>query len=122
MKKRASKPQLESLEARRFLSTYYVSPAGSDTAAGTSITAPWKSIDRVNSQILKAGDTVLFEGGKTFSGGLYLPSAEAGSATNRITFSTYGAGRAVINAGSKNAIEVAQGAGVNISNLKLVGS
>jgi hypothetical protein len=28
--------------------TYYVSPSGSDTAPGTSVSHPWKSIDRVN--------------------------------------------------------------------------
>src|SRR5688500_13300593 len=52
----------EALEPRQLLSTYYVSPAGSDSAAGTSITAPWKTITRLNSQALRAGDTILFEG------------------------------------------------------------
>ena len=113
---------VEALEARRLLSTYYVSPSGSDAAAGTSITAPWKTVARVNTQTLKAGDKVLFEGGKSFSGGLKLNSSECGTATNRVTFSTYGSGRATINSGSVTGLDVVEGAGVNVSNLKFVGS
>jgi hypothetical protein len=113
---------VESLEPRQLLSTYYVSPAGSDSAAGTSITAPWKSIGRVNSQTLRAGDTILFEGGKTFSGSIYVPSREGGTAAAPVTFSTYGTGKATINSGTIAGIDIAQTAGVKISNFNFVGS
>ena len=92
---------LEQLEPRQLLSTYYVSPTGSDSASGTAITAAWKTINRVNNQTLQAGDKVLFEGGKTFSGSLYLTSNECGTAPTGVTFSTYGSGRATINCGAK---------------------
>src|SRR5215203_5387190 len=62
---------MEPLENRRLLSTYYVNNNGSDSASGTSTGSAWKTISRVNSQVLKAGDKVLFAGGQTFSGGLY---------------------------------------------------
>jgi hypothetical protein len=42
-------------------SVYYVSPSGSDTAAGTQ-SAPWKSIAHAQS-VVGAGDTVYFRGG-----------------------------------------------------------
>ena len=67
----ASVCQMEPLEDRQFLSTYYVSPSGSDSASGTSTSAPWKTITRVNNQKLKGGDQVLFKGGTSFSGSLY---------------------------------------------------
>src|SRR6266511_519906 len=59
---------IEPLEDRRLLAvTYYVSAAGNDNANGTSTSAAWKTIARVNKADLNAGDKVLFEGGKTFS-------------------------------------------------------
>jgi hypothetical protein len=113
---------MEPLEERRFLSTYYVSNSGSDSAAGTSTSTAWKTINRVNAQVLKAGDKVLFAGGQTFTGGLYVPSKEGGSSTTPVTFSTYGSGRATIKSGTKAGIDVAQTAGISLSNLNFVGS
>jgi hypothetical protein len=114
--------EVEPLESRRLLSTYYVSPAGSDSASGLAMTAPWKSISRVNAQVLRPGDKVLFQGGKTFGGGLKVETSEGGTSTNRITFSTYGTGRATISSGSANGLWVPNAAGVNVSNLRFVGS
>lgn len=42
-------------------STYYVSPSGSDSAAGT-LAAPWKTVTRAQTSAV-AGDTVYFRGG-----------------------------------------------------------
>src|SRR2546427_3389310 len=114
--------QMEPLEGRQLLSTYYVSPSGSDSASGTSTSAPWKTISRVNNQKLHAGDTVLLKGGSSFSGGLYVPSSEGGTSSNPVVFSTYGSGRATINSGSKSGIDIAQPAGVSISKINFVGS
>jgi hypothetical protein len=114
--------QMEPLEDRQFLSTYYVSPSGSDSASGTSTSAPWKTVNRVNNQKLKAGDKILFKGGSSFSGSLYVPSAEGGNSSNPVVFSTYGSGRATINSGSKAGIDIAQTAGIAISNMNFVGS
>ncbi len=41
--------------------SYYVSPAGSDSNAGTSPGAPWKTIARINSAALRPGDTVYLQ-------------------------------------------------------------
>src|SRR5688500_13062406 len=58
----------EPLESRQLLSTtYYVSPAGNDGAAGTSPQSAFRSVARVNALDLQPGDQVLFEGGKTFA-------------------------------------------------------
>src|SRR5947207_14525736 len=112
---------VEALEPRELLSTYYVSPGGSDRAAGTSAAHAWRTIERVNAQRLHAGDMVLFHGGSSFSGSLYVPSKEGGTTAHPVVFSTYGAGRATIRSGSKPGIDVAQTAGVAITNFNFVG-
>lgn len=77
--------------------TYYVSPTGSDAAAGTSPATAWQTLARVQTAFasLNAGDAILFEGGKTFTGSTGLnPGTKSGTQTNRITLGTYGTGRA----------------------------
>jgi hypothetical protein len=113
---------VETLESRQFLSTYYVAANGSDSASGLSAGQAWDSINRVNAQKLKAGDKVLFEGGKTFQGSLYIPSTEGGTAKKQVIFSSYGKGRATISSGSKHGIDIAQTGGIAITNLRFVGS
>src|SRR5439155_12695467 len=73
--------------------TYYVSPSGADGGAGTSVSAAWRTVNRVNSASLVPGDTVLFEGGQTFADASLMPAA-SGNATAPVTFSSYGSGRA----------------------------
>ena len=71
---------------------YYVSSAGNDQASGTQA-APWKTLSKVNSVQLVAGDSVLFRCGDTFNG--TLSPAGAG-----IVFASYGTGaNPVISAG-----------------------
>jgi len=94
---------MEPLEDRQFLSTYYVSPSGSDSASGKSTSAAWRTVNRVNSQKLNDGDKVLFKGGSSFSGSLYVPSSEGGTSSNPVVFSSYGSGRATIHSGAKPA-------------------
>lgn len=102
--------------------TYYVSPTGSDNNSGTSTSKPWKTIDKVNAASLRPGDRVFFQGGKTFSGSLYLGDPEGGTATKPIVFGSYGSGKATINAGTKAGLFVYNVAGIRIESLKFVGS
>ncbi len=70
---------------------YYVSPKGSDDNDG-SLSAPWKSIDKVNEIVLKPGDSILFERGSEFEGSLYIKNS--GTELNPITVSAYSEGKA----------------------------
>ncbi len=108
---------MEPLESRQLLSTYYVSPSGSDSASGTSSGSAWKSINRVNSQSLHSGDKVLFKGGSSFSGSVYLPSGKSG-----VTFGIYGSGKATINSGSKPGFDISKASSINISNFNIRGN
>ena len=74
--------------------TYYVTHAGSDRAAGSSPEHPWRTIDRVNDAELEPGDRVLFAGHERFIGTL-LPR-HSGAPGNPITFSSFGGSRARI--------------------------
>jgi hypothetical protein len=60
------------------LSTYYVSPAGDDTNTGASAAAPFKTIAKVNTLDLNAGDSVLFQGGATFAAPAPSPTNQVG--------------------------------------------
>lgn len=76
--------------------TYYVSPQGSDSNSGRSEQRPWRTVNRVNNAALSAGDQVLFEGGKTFSGQLEPGHGVtvSGLPGSPIRFGSYGWGRA----------------------------
>ena len=80
--------------------TYYVSAAGSDSNAGTSTAAPWKSLTKVNQTVLKPGDTVSFRKGDTWTGGIV--ASQSGTSTAPITFNSYGTGNAPTVTGGKS--------------------
>ncbi len=103
--------------------SYYISPNGSDSNTGKSSSSPWKSITKLNNTNFIAGDSVLFEGGKIFSGGLYLDNNDKGTATQPITISSYGTGRATISAGSAGkGLNAYNTAGIVVSNINFVGA
>jgi hypothetical protein len=77
--------------------TYYVSPAGSDSNSGTSTSVPWRSVARVNSATLVPGDAVRFAGGSSYPG--LLQPRGSGSAGAAITFGAYGNGRPNLTGG-----------------------
>ncbi len=56
--------------------TYYLSPAGSDSNGGTSASSPWKTFARVfnNSRVLRPGDTLILLDGTYRMGTTGLPT------------------------------------------------
>jgi hypothetical protein len=96
--------------------TYYVSSTGRDSNSGTTSAQGWRTLDRVNSQHLRAGDTVLLEGGHSFPGTLIL-NAEGGTSTAPITFGSYGTGRATLSADRGRGVDIYNCAGVRIQDL-----
>jgi len=102
--------------------TYYVSAAGSDAADGLTTGTPWASISKVNAKTFIAGDTILFRGGDSFSGQIYVPPGVAANATYKLTFSSYGTGRATITNGTGSGFYGYNSPGIEIDNLNFVGS
>lgn len=84
--------------ARAAGSTYYVASDGDDAAAGTSESAPWKSLEKASSVVLAPGDALRFRCGDTFTGALALQGS--GSAEAPISVGSYGAGARPVLAGA----------------------
>jgi len=108
--------------------TYYVSPTGSDSNNGTSTSTPWQTITKVNSAHFVAGDSILFQGGQTFTGALvfsYATNIPASSTTTPITVGSYGTGAAEIlsnNTGTSSAAITVNGInGLTINGLTILG-
>jgi hypothetical protein len=70
---------------RGFAATYYVSPTGNDSAAGTSTTTAWQTIAQVNSAKFASGDQILFQ-----AGGVWREMLQPNA--SNLTFSVYGTG------------------------------
>jgi Right handed beta helix region len=70
--------------------TFYIDPKGNDSNNGTSISTPWKSIDKINASIFKPGDVILFKCGSEFNGSIQIK--QSGSENSPITFDSYGIG------------------------------
>jgi len=78
---------------------YVDSASGNDTNNGDSESTAWKSLAKVNSQILQPGDNVLFKSGLIYEGALELTAS--GTESNPIIFGTYGSGSLPVFTGSK---------------------
>jgi hypothetical protein len=88
IKNRRTKRVIEILETRIMLSTYYVSPTGSDANAGTSAAAPWATLAKVDATAFHPGDQILFQTGGEWHG--QLTASASGTAANPIVYSDYG--------------------------------
>ncbi len=99
---------------------YYVSNSGDDSNAGT-ISAPFKSIQKINQLALHPGDAVYFKGGEIFKGAIVIGPHSRGSALQPVTISSYSAGKAVITADSVRAISLFRTKYVRVSHLRLNG-
>lgn len=101
---------------------YYISPGGDDENTGASPSSAWRTISRVNAHTFKPGDNIYFEGGYRFRGSLHFNASDSGTATNPVTLSSYGTGRAVIYSGSGNGLYAYNCAGFDIRNINFEGS
>ncbi len=78
----------------------YIASNGNDTNPehGHSIGAPLETIDKLNTITIKAGDSVFFKAGDTFSGQVIV--AQAGTSTSPIVITSYGVGAKPIISGA----------------------
>jgi hypothetical protein len=100
---------------------YYVRASGDDTAAGTSSATAWRTIERANAADLEPGDRLMFEGGTRFPGRVVIGPEDAGTARKPVTVSSFGHGRATIDAGTGGGILVHDAGGVRVVRLNVVG-
>ena len=102
-------------------STYYVSSLGDDANSGATIATAWRTINRVNASTFLPGDRVLFEGGQTFSGGIWLQASSQGTPAQPIVVSSYGPGMATIASGTSFGFYANNNAGIELRRLRFAG-
>jgi hypothetical protein len=102
--------------------TYYISPTGNDNAAGTSASAPWQSISKINAMNIAPGSTILFQGGQTFQGSIYFNNLDANDVANKVVLSSYGTGKAIINSGAAAGFYAYNTKGFTLSDLIFTGA
>jgi Right handed beta helix region len=103
--------------------TYYVRSTGNDGNPGTGPAAgqAWKTLTPVNGHVFVPGDMVLFNGGDTFTGGLFVQNVASTSASP-VTFDSYGTGRATISSAAGTVgCYIYKMAGIVIQNLNFTG-
>jgi hypothetical protein len=103
-------------------STFYVSPEGDDSNDG-SATRPWATVQGpMNHDRFGPGDQILFRGGVTFQGGLYLGPTLQGTDSAPVIIGSFGGGRATLTSpAGKDGIGVTDAGDVRIQGLDLVG-
>lgn len=108
--------------------SYYVSSLhGSDSNAGTSSTAAWKTLGKVNALNLPAGTKIFLAAGETFSdAGLVFLATDLGSAASPIVvdrFPSTATTLPIIKPPSgQHAINIYNTAGITVQNIELAGS
>ena len=98
---------------------YFVSPTGSDTAAGTA-TAPWKTITRALTGRV-AGDVIRLQAGATFTESVTI--SVSGKLGAPITITSDPANRATIKqaVATKDGVLIYNSGYITLSNLKITG-
>ncbi len=102
--------------------TYYVDcGAGNDANSGTSASAAWESLTKVDSIIFQPGDTILFERGSVCTG--QLKPQGSGTSSAVITLADYGNGALpIISAGTNpSALTLSDQSYWEIKNLETTG-
>ncbi len=100
---------------------YYVNLNGNDENEGTK-DQPWKSIEKLNSIQMQPGDTVFFQGKRTFTGSILLDSTDGGTNENPVIVTSYGNAKAIINADDSSALIVNNTGFIKIMNIIFAGS
>jgi hypothetical protein len=108
-------------QQKRLSKTYYVNTSGNDENNGTK-NKPFQTIKKINSLHLTAGDTVFFKSGQTFNGSLFIASGTWGTKKSPIVITSYGNGRAIINAKDSSGITIYNNTYIKLQHFSLVGS
>lgn len=103
------------------MATYYVAANGSDSNSGTSSSSPWATMNNTYGINWRAGDSLLFRGGDTFAGMVWVGGA-AGTQAAPITIGSYGTGRATIANNNSTGIYIENTNHIVVQDLTIVGT
>ena len=99
--------------------TFYVASNGNDANDGLSESKPIRTLKKVNSLGLKAGDKVLFKGGDTF-GDTNIKVLTSGADDNPVYFGSYGEGQGKISTVNGSCFFLNNVGNIVIENLDLM--
>jgi hypothetical protein len=102
-------------------SFYFDAITGNNHHKGTSSDKPWKSLEKLQSVHLNAGDHIYFHGDQEFKGPLLIKGINS-TENNPLTILSYGNGKATLNAGDTTAILIEECNNVVIKNINVIGS
>lgn len=100
---------------------YYIGKAGNDDHDGLTLVESWATLVPANKKNLLPGDRILLEGGSTFVGPLLFDLEDHGTNESPILVTSYGEGRATINAGVGAGIVAKNTASIIISTVNIFG-
>lgn len=100
---------------------YYISKVGNDAHDGLTHVSSWATLVPANQVKLSPGDRIFLEGGSTFAGPLLFDLEDHGTKETPILVTSYGEGRATINAGIGAGIVAKNTAGIIISKINIIG-
>jgi hypothetical protein len=108
----------QSLQATR----YFVCSYGNNTD-GLSPATGWTQLSQVNSRTFLPGDTLFFEGGKTFTGHLEFDASDGNNPAIPFVLTNFGAGRSTINTTqiTNCGFKATNTSGIYIENLNFIG-
>jgi hypothetical protein len=101
--------------------SHYISNNGDDNNDG-SILHPWKNISMVKEVILNAGDSVLLQGGQTFTGTLIINYHTNGTYDKPVVIASFGSGTALINSSNEAGLIINNSNYILLKNIKLTGA
>ncbi len=89
-----------------YATNYYIASNGNDDASGKTKNTPWESINKLNKQKLRPGDTVFFHAGDRFEGSIKLN--KSGKQDKPIVITSYGEGNLPVITGASNVLNIAK--------------
>jgi hypothetical protein len=105
--------------------TYYITSSGNDSNTGKSVLQAWRTVANLANTNFLAGDRIVFEGGKSFSGTINFNKILNGTAANPISitsFPTIYGNRAIIESNTNSGLYAENCSGLKITNLVFKGS
>lgn len=100
---------------------YHFNNSGNDNNDG-SIDHPLKSISRIKTLLLNAGDSILLAGGQVFSGTLVVNYNTRGTSPSPVVISSYGAGTAMIESGNEAGLIINNSSYLRLQNIRVRGA
>ncbi|NJO69432.1 MAG: right-handed parallel beta-helix repeat-containing protein [Bacteroidetes bacterium] len=104
------------------VNTFYIdSEIGNDTNSGQSPKKAWKSLNPLMKKGIEPGTKILLRGNLLYEGNITFDSV-CGLLGKPIVFSTFGKGRAILNAGDTSGLLFSRCSFLEISNISVIGS